>query len=242
MAVRRMFSNKIVESDAFLDMPPTSQLLYFHLCMYADDEGFVSPRKIMRMIGSNDDDIKILIAKRFVLAFESGVVVVKHWLIHNTIRMDRFNETSHQDEKKLLKINKNKSYTDENTISKPMVNQMATKGEHKLSKVKLSEVNLIENTLSPSGDPVNQIIGLFEKINPTINYANKTNRSATKYLVEKFSLEKIIALVEFAISVQGNSYAPVITTPYQLKEKLARLKIYADSQSNKTNKFEVGKV
>ena len=95
-----MFSQQIVDSDAFLDMPQSSQLLYFHLAMRADDEGFVgNPKKIMRMIGSGDDDYKVLITKRFILTFESSVMVIKHWLIHNTIRMDRFNETAYKDEK-----------------------------------------------------------------------------------------------------------------------------------------------
>lgn len=137
MAQKRMFSLQIVDTDAFLEMPLTTQLLYFHLTMRADDEGFVgSPRKIMKMCGFQDDDLKILIAKRFVLSFESGVVVIKHWLIHNTIRMDRFNETSYLEEKKLLKINENRSYTDQMaTTRQPNDNQMEP--QVKLSKVKL---------------------------------------------------------------------------------------------------------
>ena len=100
MAQKRMFSLQIVDTDAFLDMPLSSQLLYFHLTMRADDEGFIgNPKKIMRLIGVQDDDMKILLAKRFILSFESGVVVIKHWLIHNTIRMDRFNKTSYGKEK-----------------------------------------------------------------------------------------------------------------------------------------------
>lgn len=122
---------QIIDTDAFLDMPLSSQLLYFHLVMRADDEGFISnPKRIQRLIGCHDDDLKILIAKRFILTFESGVVVIKHWLIHNTIRMDRFNETVYIDERNSLKIKDNKSYTENG-------NQMATIGKHKLSKVKL---------------------------------------------------------------------------------------------------------
>lgn len=88
-----MFSPDIVDSDAFLDMPTSSQLLYFHLGMRADDDGFVNPKKIMRMVGANGDDLKVLLTKRFLLPFESGVVVIKHWLIHNLIRKDRYKET-----------------------------------------------------------------------------------------------------------------------------------------------------
>src|SRR5436305_1269125 len=108
MAQRRMFSPQIVDSDAFLDMPQSSQLLYFHLAMRADDDGFVgNPKKILRIIGGNDDDLRVLILKRFVLAFQSGVVVIKHWRIHNLIRADRYNETKYLDEKTQLSIKEN---------------------------------------------------------------------------------------------------------------------------------------
>src|SRR3990167_3968350 len=89
MANRRMFSKDIVGSDAFLDMPATSQLLYFHLGMEADDDGFVSsPSRISRTIGANDDDIKVLLGKRFIIAFPSGIIVIKHWKINNSIQVD----------------------------------------------------------------------------------------------------------------------------------------------------------
>ena len=113
MAQRRMFSLKIVDTDAFLDMPQSSQLLYFHLSMRADDDGFVgNPKKIMRVIGTNEDDMKVLLAKRFVLTFKSGVVVIKHWRIHNYIQSDRYTPTSYLEEKKQLFLNENQSYTD----------------------------------------------------------------------------------------------------------------------------------
>ena len=144
MATRRMLSLKIIDTDAFLEMPASSQLLYFHLTMRADDEGFVdSPKRIMRLIGVGDDDLKILIAKRFILTFESGIVVIKHWLIHNTIRMDRFNKTVYTEEKKLLFTKENKAYTlDKNKLAttwQPNGNHLAT--QVKLSKVKLSKDN-----------------------------------------------------------------------------------------------------
>jgi hypothetical protein len=108
-----MFSSQIVDSDAFLDMSPSAQNLYFHLGMSADDDGFVgNPKKILRMVGGTDDDLKILKAKRFILSFESGVVVIKHWLIHNLIRADRYKETLYKNEKNLLGLNKNGAYTE----------------------------------------------------------------------------------------------------------------------------------
>lgn len=112
MANRRMFAKTIIDSDAFLDMPPSTQVLYFHLAMRADDDGFINnPKTIMRMVGAKDDDIKLLIAKRFIIPFESGVVVIKHWRIHNYIQKDRYTETKYIDEKNQLIINEKNAYS-----------------------------------------------------------------------------------------------------------------------------------
>lgn len=113
MAERRMFAKTIIDSDAFLDMPLSAQALYFHLSMRADDDGFINnPKKIQRMIGASDDDCKLLLMKRFIIAFESGVVVIKHWKIHNYIQKDRYKPTVYQEEKSLLIEKENKVYTD----------------------------------------------------------------------------------------------------------------------------------
>lgn len=112
MAKRRMFAKTIIDSDAFLDMPLSAQALYFHLSMRADDEGFINnPKKIQRVIGGSDDDLKLLIAKKFVIPFESGIVVIKHWKIHNYIRKDRLQETVYQEEKACLTTKDNGTYT-----------------------------------------------------------------------------------------------------------------------------------
>lgn len=111
MAERRMFSKTITDTDAFLDMPHSAQALYFHLAMHADDEGFVgNPKKIQKMIGANDDDAKLLILKRFILVFDSGVIVIKHWKIHNYIQSDRFKETTYLEEKSMLTLDGKKAY------------------------------------------------------------------------------------------------------------------------------------
>jgi hypothetical protein len=113
MAERRMFALKIIDSDAFLDMPDSTQNLYFHLSMRADDDGFISnPKKIMRMIGASDDDMKILLSKRFLLAFDTGIVVIKHWRLHNYIAKDRYHETIYKEEKEKLFVKANGAYTD----------------------------------------------------------------------------------------------------------------------------------
>ena len=110
MAEKRMFAKTIIDSDMFLDMPVTAQLLYFHLCMRADDDGFINnPKRIMRDIRCSDDDMKVLITKDFVIPFESGVIVIKHWRLHNYIQKDRY-KPSLCDEKDLLTTNRNKVY------------------------------------------------------------------------------------------------------------------------------------
>jgi hypothetical protein len=107
-----MFSDEITSTDAFLDMPLSSQLLYFHLGMNADDDGFISsPKMVMRIISASSDDLKLLIAKKFLLSFESGVCVVKHWRINNYIRKDIYQETKYEREKSLLFIRPNGAYS-----------------------------------------------------------------------------------------------------------------------------------
>lgn len=111
MAERRMFAKAIIDSDTFLDMPLSTQALYFHLSMRADDDGFINnPRKIQRSIGATDDDLKLLIAKQFTIPFESGVVVIKHWRLHNYIQKDRYKPTIYQDEKAQLSVENNGVY------------------------------------------------------------------------------------------------------------------------------------
>ncbi|EXM39589.1 replisome organizer [Ruminococcus albus SY3] len=112
MAERRMFSKTIVDSDLFLEMPLSAQCLYFHLSMRADDDGFVnSVRKIMRVVNASDDDFRILVSKGFVLLFESGVIVIKHWRVHNCIQKDRYRPTIYSTEKSRLSTDGNKVYS-----------------------------------------------------------------------------------------------------------------------------------
>lgn len=112
MADKRMFSQKIIDSDAFLDMPTSAQALYFHLGMRADDDGFVNnPKKIRNFVGAADDDLKLLIAKNFLIPFDSGVVVIKHWRIHNYIQKDHYKPTTYTAEKAQLELKENNAYT-----------------------------------------------------------------------------------------------------------------------------------
>ena len=121
MAERRMFSKSVIDSDAFMDMPLSTQALYFHLAIRADDDGFLgNPKMVMRMICASEDDLKLLIAKNFIITFGSGVIVITHWKMHNYIRTDRYKETIHKDEKELLSLKNNGMYT----IGIPSDNQM----------------------------------------------------------------------------------------------------------------------
>jgi len=160
--------------------------------MRADDEGFVgNPKKIMRMIGSQEDDYKVLLAKRFIIPFDSGVCVIKHWLIHNTIRMDRFTETTYQDEKNLLNTKENKSYTLMETSRQPSGNHLAT-------QVKLSKVNLSKDKIETPAQISRNFFKnpeiakeweLYDKeeIDKFISYWTELNKSGTK---ERWELQQ----------------------------------------------------
>lgn len=121
MAKKRMLSEAILNSDAFMDMPLSTQMLYVHLNMRADDDGFVSsPKRIRMLVGAGEDDMKLLVAKRFILVFESGVIVIKHWRLHNYIKNDRYKPTLYQEEKKRLSVKKNGVYTDRPLLPEEM--------------------------------------------------------------------------------------------------------------------------
>ena len=159
MANKAIFSKTIIDTDAFLEMPATTQNLYFYLNMHADDDGFIgNPKRIGRMIGASDDDFKILIAKKFIIVFESGVIVIKHWRIHNTLSKMRYKETSYLDEKSQLLIKENNAYSlDEGKplddsrlveMGKRQVRRTVDEQETNLSKDKLSKDKTSKDKLS----------------------------------------------------------------------------------------------
>ena len=120
MAERRMFAKTIIDSDAFLDMPLSAQALYFHLSMRADDDGFLNnAKKIRKIIGASEDDLKLLIVKRFVIAFDDGIIVIKHWRMNNYLRSDRYKPTVYQEEMSMLDLKENGSYYIRNDIGIP---------------------------------------------------------------------------------------------------------------------------
>lgn len=158
MAERRMFAKTIIDSDAFLDMPLSAQALYFHLGMRADDEGFINnPKRVQKMIGSNDDDLRLLQAKNFLIPFPSGVMVIKHWKMHNYIQKDRFKPTVYVAEKALLRQKDNKSYTLDTVC---IQNVYSSDTQVRLGEVRLGKVNNTE----VEGEAPNQLENILNEI------------------------------------------------------------------------------
>lgn len=135
-----MFAKTIVFSDSFLDMPLSARCLYFTLGMVADDDGFVNnPKSIMRQCGAQEDDMKILLAKNFLLAFESGVIVIKHWRINNYLQKDRYNATKYLEEKAELSVTENGSYHRETGVYTQDMYTQESIGKDRLDKVSIDK-------------------------------------------------------------------------------------------------------
>lgn len=148
-----MFTKKVVESDAFLDLPFSAQCLYFHLNMNADDDGFLnSPGKIIRIAGASQEDLNLLIDKRFILDFGNGVIVIKHWKMHNTLKKDRYKQTQYQKQFALLSIKENGSYTERNqsgTILDPTWNHSI--GKDRIDKDRIGKGSVEEERGTNTG-------------------------------------------------------------------------------------------
>lgn len=223
MANKRMFSKQITTSDAFVDMPISSQLLYFHLNMEADDDGFVSnPKRITKIIGANDDDLKILIAKRFLLAFKSGVVVIKHWLLHNAVRKDMYKETQYLEEKGMLQIKDNLVYTE-------VRNESVTSPLHRLDQDRLDKDRLDKETVASD----KLIYGEFKNVKLKEDEYNKLKENIgenkTKQLIEELS-----GYIASKGKKYSNHYATILNWNRRKSQSVANgLKI-----NNKYDKYE----
>lgn len=201
MAQRRMFSLKIIDTDLFLDMPTSTQLLYFHLSLRADDDGFISsPKKIMKMVGCSDDDMKILIAKQFVIPFESGICVIKHWRIHNYIQKDRYNETMYKIEKSTL--------ADDNGTYEKMDTERIQDGYISDTQVRLGKVRLelgkdrllLDEKISSTDDCCNELQPIIEAWN-NLNLSKvvniKNNRlKLLKVRIKEYGIDSVIQAIE----------------------------------------------
>lgn len=208
MAEKRMFSKTIIDSDAFLDMPLSSQALYFHLSMRADDDGFVNnPKKIQRLIGCGDDDLKLLMCKKFLIPFESGIVVIKHWRIHNYIRNDRYKETNYIEEKSMLGIEKNKAYSlltenkdctpliSTSTNGIPMVGKRDT--QNRLDKNRLDKNREEETSIDKNRDDVICSSPPYKDSHKTINNTQVFKHfEKCGFIVTGILIEQIAADIE----------------------------------------------
>ena len=210
MAEKRMFTQKIIDSDAFLDMPLSTQALYFHLNMRADDDGFVNnPRRIQRTIGASEDDLKLLLAKRFAIGFESGVLVIKHWRMHNTLRKDRYNPTQYQEELALLEVKDNNAYTERlvelseavATNWQPSGNQLAT--QYSIDKYSIDKES-IDSPEEPEEGEENKseiYVSIISYLNEKAGTKFKHNTAKTKSaingrLAEGFELDDFITVID----------------------------------------------
>lgn len=197
MAERRMFAKTIIDSDAFLDMPLSTQCLYFHLNMRADDDGFINnPKKIQRMIGASDDDLKVLMSKNFIIPFENGIVVIKHWKIHNYIRNDRYKETVYQEEKSMLIEKENKAYS----LGIPNGNQMET--QVRLGKVSIGKDSIDNIPASEETSPADTAKANKHKYGEYKNVLLKDEELQT--LKEEYrNWEELITYLDEYIEMKG---------------------------------------
>ena len=210
MAERRMFAKTIVLSDEFLDMPLSARCLYFTLGMFADDDGFVnSPKGIMRHCGASQDDMKLLIAKKFVLLFESGVIVIKHWRINNYLRNDRHQDTKYIEEKSQLVVNDNGSYSfgipnsgipsiDKNSIDKDSIDKDSidkNKGKPSFQDEELDAVlkdfiemrNKIKKPMTNRA--IEMLIKKVKELSPALPFADEEYNKATAKAIMEQSIE-----------------------------------------------------
>lgn len=186
-----MISKKITDTDAFLDMPLSTQALYFHFIQNADDDGFVgSPNSIMRKIGASKNDYDLLIVKRFIIVFDTGICVIKHWRIHNYIQNDRYTPTTYVKEKAQLAIGLNKAYTDkkfdcienvyiadtQDSIGKDSIDKV------RIEKGKEDKNNIIDNIEQQAleNTPLNAPKGEIKSVEDLISRQNKRLQTPLK--------------------------------------------------------------
>lgn len=234
-----MFSPEIVGSEEFKTMPMSSQALYFHLGMDADDDGFIQPKLLMRAIGFTDDDLKVLLAKRFLLEFGNGVVVIKHWLIHNMIRTDRYKPTRYIEEKKLLFIKDNKAYTDRKPIGLHSGNQMAP--QVRLGKDRLlSDSGESEDIVSvPEGEEdtkvrkvkttqdMKDVFALFTDNPARVAWKlREVERNAAQQLFVEFGLETLRKRYAIVQKYRDDAYCPQINSPSSFLDKMSKMESF----------------
>ncbi len=220
-----MFDKAIIDTDRFMDLAMSSKALYFLMGMEADDEGFVSPKKVLRIHGGNDDDIKVLIAKNFIIPFESGVVVITDWNKNNWLDSRRSRPTEYVKEKKLISLTDTKEYV----LSNGLAN--AKRVEYRREEKSIEENILAEQ----SSALINSLIEMFGEINPACKrmYGNKVQRSACTDLITTYGFDEVKNCVQNVLPrTNAQSYFPIITTPVQLRDKWVSLKSAVAKKKN----------
>ena len=236
MADKRMFSLKIVDSDLFLDMPLSSQCLYFHLSMRADDDGFVNnPKKIIKIIGANEDDLKILIVKGFVIVFDQGIIVITHWKINNFIRKDRYKPTMYIEQKQQLYQTENGAYISEEKVCCHLVDQRLSSGQPSIGKGRLDKVSIDkgrEGEIEKDKKYTPIFYGEFKNV--------RLSKEEYKKLKEKLNshtdimINKLSRYMESRGKNYQNHYATILNWYEEDKEKLTQ------KGSNKKMNYDVG--
>ena len=231
MAKKRMFDKAILETDNFLNVSLTAKALYFLLGMEADDEGFVSPKRILRLYGGEMGDLKNLIDSGLVIPFKSGVVVITDWNQNNWLDNRRIRPTQYQIEKKMLILTEQNKYVLSNGLASARLEESSIE-EKRVEEKSISNASVAE---------IPQVLKEFEIINPAIKrmYGNKTQRGACERLVKRFGLEKVLNACRASVAVINQPFAPKITTPYQLETEWAKLVGFLNQENNK--KFSKGK-
>ena len=208
MADKRMFSMKIIDSDAFLEMPLSTQALYFHLSMRADDDGFLNnAKRITNMVGANQNDYDLLVAKKFVIQFPEGICVIKHWKINNYIRNDRYKETVYVEEKEFLEVARNGSYTIKSDFGIPKSYQTDT--QYRLDKIRLDKNRVEENNTDvllappPKSKQINyqKIVNSYNRICKSyskIKKLSKARKDAIKARLNTYTEDELIEVFEKA--------------------------------------------
>ena len=216
MAERRMFSKSVIWCDMFLEMPLSSQALYMHLNMSADDDGFVgNPKTILRMIGASEDDFKILVTKGFVIVFEQGIIVITHWKINNFIRKDRYKPTLYENEVQSLSQTKNGMYIKE--VGCHLVNQRLTSGQPSIDKVSIDK-GREESTPSPNSKKYGEYQNII-LTDEQYKALQEKLQSHTDTMIEKLS-----RYIKSTGKTYQDHYVTILNWYEQDKEKLSQKK------------------
>lgn len=231
MANRRMFSLSVVGSDQFLDMSAATRELYFQLGMYADDDGFVSPRKVQRLCGASEDDMRVLVAKRFIIPFESGVIVIRHWNENNYLQKDRYKPSLFTYEYAQLKREDNVYILDTEctpSIGKDRIGDIPSVANAPRIEVR-TEAEEDTKPKKPAKYPHSkEVFGLWGKY-PKNWLLNTTQLRAAENLYEERGMEDIAAAIKWYNKHKNDDFCPQITSPYDLDSKWEKLGAFYDN-------------